>query len=111
MMSMSQETGKDFLEKVGYDDDDERNSTEVPKMRPRMDTAEAGTASPMPELQADTVGHPVAVVSATKGHVYFVETEDGQFVKIGFSKNVRIRMCQIAPLRPGSFALRPIGSM
>jgi hypothetical protein len=46
-----------------------------------------------------------------RGHVYFVETDNGEFVKIGFSKRPRLRMSELATLRPGAFALRPIGSM
>jgi hypothetical protein len=44
------------------------------------------------------------------GHVYFVETADGQYVKIGYSKHPRRRFSQFGTLRPGPFALRLIGS-
>jgi len=63
---MSQERGEDFLEKVGYDDYDERKS-EMPEMRPRMDETEAGTPSSVSELQTDQVGYTFEVVTAGEG--------------------------------------------
>ena len=42
--------------------------------------------------------------------VYFVETTDGRFIKIGFSTNVKTRMSQLGTLRPSSFSFRLIGS-
>lgn len=84
---------------IGYDDDDERN-IDMSQMRTPMDPAQTQPSSSMPELQADKVGHAVPLVSATKGFVYFIETEDGQFIKIGFSVNVHRRMGQIALLAP-----------
>src|SRR4030095_2341085 len=45
------------------------------------------------------------------GFVYFIETEDGQYVKIGFSRRPSVRMSELAPLRPGKFALRLIGTV
>jgi len=44
------------------------------------------------------------------GYVYFVETEDGQHVKIGFSTRPRQRFTGLGTLRPSSFAIRLIGS-
>jgi hypothetical protein len=48
--------------------------------------------------------------SGQMGHVYFIETEDGRYVKIGYSANVRVRLSQLGTLRSGSFGLRIIGS-
>jgi T5orf172 domain len=42
------------------------------------------------------------------GFVYFLETHDGQFVKIGFSNSVARRFARISPLMPG---LRVLGYM
>ncbi len=44
------------------------------------------------------------------GQVYFIETEDGQYVKRGFSRQVIVRMSQLGTLRPGAFSLRLLGS-
>src|SRR5215510_2558667 len=46
---------------------------------------------------------------SSMGYVYFIETEDQQFIKIGFSRRPHIRMSEIATLRPTSFALRLVG--
>jgi hypothetical protein len=108
---MNQDAKQDFPQKVGYYDYDER-TPEMPEMRPRVDTEETRPSESMPELQTTPLGHAVPLVpKTTKGHVYFIETEDGHFIKIGFSKHVQIRMSQLGTLRPASFALRPIGSM
>lgn len=45
------------------------------------------------------------------GFVYFIETEDGQFVKIGYSTRPYRRLSQLGTLRPGNHALRLIGWM
>ena len=45
------------------------------------------------------------------GQIYFLETENGQFVKIGYSKNVIVRLSQLGTLRPGSFAIKALGSV
>jgi hypothetical protein len=45
------------------------------------------------------------------GQIYFVETEDAQYVKIGFSRRVKMRMSELGTLRPGSFSLRLLGSV
>jgi hypothetical protein len=44
-----------------------------------------------------------------QGFVYFIETEDGEFVKIGYSARPYQRLSQLGTLRPGAFALRVIG--
>lgn len=46
-----------------------------------------------------------------QGQIYFIETEDGNFIKIGFSKQVIVRLSQLGTLRPGHFSLRVVGSM
>jgi hypothetical protein len=53
-----------------------------------------GTEGNRVQSSKNTVGR------ETEGFVYFFETEDGQFVKIGFSVNVSQRMGQIATLVP-----------
>jgi hypothetical protein len=35
------------------------------------------------------------------GYIYFIETEDGQYVKIGFSKRVMVRMSELGTLEKG----------
>jgi hypothetical protein len=46
-----------------------------------------------------------------EGYVYFIETEGGEYVKIGYSKRLYRRISQLGTLRPGNFALRIIGVM
>jgi hypothetical protein len=43
------------------------------------------------------------------GYIYFAETEDGQFVKIGFSWNPIRRLYALGTLRPSNFRIRLIG--
>ena len=43
------------------------------------------------------------------GFVYFIETEDGQFMKIGYSRDVYRRMSRLGTLRPSGFQLRILG--
>jgi hypothetical protein len=45
------------------------------------------------------------------GYVYFVETADGQHVKIGFSTRPRKRFSEFGTLRPSIFAIRLLGSI
>lgn len=45
------------------------------------------------------------------GYVYFIETEDGRFVKIGYSAQPYRRISQLGTLRPANHALRIIGWM
>lgn len=45
------------------------------------------------------------------GFVYFIETEGGQYVKIGYSAQPYRRLSQLGTLRPGRFSLRIIGWM
>jgi hypothetical protein len=47
---------------------------------------------------------------AESGYVYFVETADGQHVKIGFSMRPRQRFSEFGTLRPSTFAIRLLGS-
>jgi hypothetical protein len=44
------------------------------------------------------------------GFVYFIETDDGAFVKIGYSQRVHARLSDIGTLRPSTFAFRILGS-
>jgi Meiotically up-regulated gene 113 len=44
-----------------------------------------------------------------EGFVYFIETTDGAFVKIGYSRAPQTRLSQLGTLRPGNFAIRIIG--
>jgi hypothetical protein len=44
------------------------------------------------------------------GQIYFIETADEAYVKIGYSKRVVARLSDLGTLRPGNFALRLIGS-
>ena len=43
------------------------------------------------------------------GYIYFIETVDGRFVKIGFSVDPYRRLSQLGTLRPGEFELRILG--
>ena len=122
MISMSQEKsgrnpgiqaipdGQEVKFKVEYDEDDERRF-EVPAVRTRMDTPEAGAASTMPELQTAQMGSPEPMESGSTGQIYFIETEDRKYIKIGYSVDPIKRMSRLGTLRPGGFALRIIGWM
>jgi len=46
-----------------------------------------------------------------KGFVYFIETQDGQYVKIGYSARVFSRLSQLGTLRPANFGFRLLGCM
>lgn len=61
--------------------DSGEHDIEMPSLRPRVDAADSGSAEAVPKLQTDKMG------SARSGCVCFIETEDGQFVKIGYSIN------------------------
>ena len=50
------------------------------------------------------------IAGPDEGEVYFVETLDGRFIKIGYSTRPRRRFSEFGTLRPGPFALRLIGS-
>lgn len=76
----------------------------MPAMRECLDAQNTGTAQTMPELSSGKVGC-TGVERETgwppeKGWVYFVETEDGQFVKIGFSITPVRRLSQLGTLMP-----------
>src|SRR5262249_6220084 len=43
------------------------------------------------------------------GFVYFVETKDKQYIKIGFSVRPMTRLSELGTLRPSGFALSLIG--
>src|SRR5262245_39259110 len=96
-----------------YDDHDEDKTMQMPEMRSCLDATnsrETQTMSVMPSsevgcasLEREQGGTPA------KGWIYFVETSDGQFIKIGYSRYVIKRMSELGTLRPGNFELRPIG--
>ena len=50
-----------------------------------------------------------AAAARGTGHVYFVESSDGQFIKIGFSRNVAQRLTQLDTIQPKPFTVRPLG--
>jgi rubrerythrin len=58
-----------------------------------------------------TEGSVGPVGAKEKGQIYFIETDGGEFVKIGYSKQVLVRLSQLGTLRPGGFALRVMGSI
>ena len=90
-----------------YDDSDD---VQVPEMRQRMDGESSGTPEAVPKLSPVEMGHAVAVGEEEKrgGCVYFIETHDGAFVKIGYSIHVPRRFDEIGVMLPG---LRLIGYM
>jgi hypothetical protein len=45
------------------------------------------------------------------GYIYFVETEDGKYIKIGYSAQLVTRMSRLETLRPAVFKLRVLGYM
>jgi DNA-binding CsgD family transcriptional regulator len=87
----------------GSADDFGKYDVQVPTVRPPMDEAYGGAPRAMPALQTDQVGQ------ARSGYIYFIETEDRQFVKIGYSANPYRRQQTLGTLRPGNFALRLLG--
>ena len=56
-------------------------------------------------------GQEAAPGPSIQGHVYFVETADGQHVKIGFSTRPRKRFSEFGTLRPSTFVIRLLGSI
>jgi len=86
---------------IRYDEDDDngkdRNDGEMPTVRTSMGEEDARPPKGVSELQADQVG---SAQSLDRGFVYFFETEDSQYVKIGFSVNVNSRMGQMKTLVP-----------
>jgi hypothetical protein len=112
MMSM-ESIGKagDEREKV-YDVDD-GEILQVPEMREYLDAEGVGAAQAVPELSPSEVGHPIAVGRREirrqeAGCVYFIETHDRAFVKIGFSTYMYARLNTIKCNCPGA---RLIGYM
>ncbi len=94
-----------------YDDSDD--AMQVPQVRQRMDSAGIRQAETMPKLSPGEVGCSIDVVTQDEapskdGCVYFIETHDSAFVKIGYSANAVHRFKTISPLMPG---LRLIGYM
>src|SRR5262245_24464437 len=112
MMMMTYATIKCVAdENCYYDDDDDHEGSngEMLEMRSRMGEADTGTPESLSELQTDSVGS--AKSMDDQGLIYFLETEDRQFIKIGFSTQWTIRLSQLGPLRPGNFALKVLGSI
>lgn len=96
MMTMMSSEKLPLTGKSEYDDDnDENRYREVPAMRSRMDEADAGSPEIVPELQTNEMGHAVKM-----GYVYFIETEDSQFIKIGYSTKPVNRAAQLGTLMP-----------
>lgn len=87
-----------------YDEDDNYGYREMPSMRSHMDEANTGAPESVPELQTDTMGSTEQV--GEKGYVYFIETQDAKFIKIGFSIKPIYRLGQLGTLMP----IRLIGS-
>ena len=98
-----------------YDDGDEKKSVPLFALREHMDSEDGGQTETMPELPSGEVGYTGVERSEgrspAKGWVYFIESGDGQFVKIGFSRQVMVRMSQLGTLRPGNFSLNLLGSL
>jgi hypothetical protein len=61
--------------------------------------------------EGNSEGRSSGPVGAKEGFVYFLQTEDGRFVKIGYSMQPYRRLSQLGTLRPGNHALRIIGWM
>jgi hypothetical protein len=69
MMTMMSQRARGEIPTVEYDEYDEQHF-EMRSMRTRMDTPETGSSSPVPELQAEPMGHPVPLVrSRPDGYV------------------------------------------
>jgi hypothetical protein len=87
-------------EKV-YDDDDDygkdRSNGEMPALRASVGETDARSAESLPKLQTNEMGSAKPV---GQGFIYFIETEDAQFVKIGFSKVVINRMGALGTMMP-----------
>lgn len=93
---MSQEATQGNFE---YDDyDGER--TEMLAMRPHLDATENRAAGAMPELQTNSMGSAEPMEGKAKGFVYFIETPDSQYVKIGFSRKPTRRLSQLGTIMP-----------
>lgn len=59
------------------------------------------------DAEGEAVGSRQESGARPLGFVYFVETQDGQFIKIGHSRRPRVRMGELRAAQPG--ALRMIG--
>lgn len=79
----------------------------------RLDKADRRQAGVLPKMQTAELGRSEGEIkdgqTTKEGSVYFVETEDGLFVKIGYSIRPVQRLNQLGTLRPGNYALRLIG--
>lgn len=74
------------------------------EVRQRMDRESAGKAKTVSELPSVEMGCPVSVgegKNGKQGRVYFIETHDGAFVKIGYSIDVPKRLDQLGVMMPG----------
>ena|ERR1700677_3167105 len=86
-----------------YDEYDEHRDSnrngEVPSLRVRVGETETGASEGVPELQAAEVGYPgvggKGAAGEEGGFVYFVETSNGEYVKIGYSTRPRTRLQQL----------------
>ena len=67
-----------------YDDSDD--AVQVPEMRQRVDGESLGAAETVPELPSIEMGRPIAIRGEENRGVYFIETHDRAFVKIGYSR-------------------------
>ncbi len=81
----------------------------------RMGSADGGTPVEVADTEAaqgnSEEGGGDSLGRKEEGCVYFIETEGGEFIKIGYSNNPYRRLNQFGTLRPGNFALRLIGWM
>lgn len=87
--------------KMFYDDDNEEQTAdtiEVSAMWTRMDTTISRTSKGLSELQTDAMGSTEQMEG--EGWIYFIETENGQYVKIGFSFRPVRRLGQLGTLMP-----------
>jgi|SRR5215471_10449146 len=91
---MSQEATSTFFE---YDDNDDRHG-EMSTLRARVDEAHAGSAESVSELQTNQMGPAEPLEEA--GFIYFIETDDARFIKIGFSVKVIRRMAELGTIMP-----------
>jgi hypothetical protein len=85
--------------KIMYDEYDyEYCNREMPTMRTRVDKTHAATPQSVPELQTNPMGSTQPMDA--QGFVYFIETQDGQFIKIGFSNRPMVRAGQLGTVMP-----------
>ena len=100
-------------EKKLYDDVDETEGVPMPAMRECLDAESIRTPETMPELPSGEMGcarlERETGRKAEEGWIYFIETDDAAFIKIGFSKDPVKRMSQLGTQQPGNFRLRLIG--